>query len=399
MPRVQFMSRTGLRLTGTLDLPPGGVWHASALFAHCFTCSRNFKAARNISRALAASGCAVLRFDFTGLGESEGDFADTTFSSNLDDLEDAARWLGEHLAAPQLLLGHSLGGAAVLAVAERLDGVRAIATLGAPASVEHVLTHLGDGVQRIEAEGSAEVVLAGRSFRIRKDFVDDARSHDLGERLRTLRRALLVLHAPGDTIVSIDNATQIFVAALHPKSFVSLDDADHLLSRSEDSHYAGQVIAAWASRFLAPEHGEPIEGVQVSGRTADGFLCGVEVGAHTLVADEPQASGGSDQGPDPYQFLVTALGACTVMTLNMYARHKGLAVERVICRVSHRKLHAKDCADCEAHEGRIDELSRSIVIEGELSAEQRARMLEIADRCPVHRTLEGEITVRTTLAP
>jgi putative redox protein len=397
MARVQFPSRSGLQLSGTLELPPGGVWHASALFAHCFTCSRNFKAARNISRTLAAAGFAVLRFDFTGLGESEGDFADTSFSSNLDDLEDAAHWLAGQLAAPQLLLGHSLGGAAVLAVAERLDSVRALATLAAPASPEHVLTHFGEGLARIEAEGSAEVTLGGRSFRIRRDFIEDARSHDLGERLRTLRRALLVLHAPGDTIVSIDNAQQIFLAARHPKSFVSLDDADHLLSRDADSQYAGRVIAAWASRFVEPRAGAAVDGVRVSGRTADGFVCSVQAGPHALVADEPERNGGTDEGPDPYQFLATALGTCTVMTLNMYARRKKLALERVICRVGHRKVHATDCADCETREGRIDELTRTITIEGELSADERARLLEIADRCPVHRTLEGEIKVRTTL--
>lgn len=398
MPSIQFPTRRGLKLAGTLELPAGGDWRATALFAHCFTCTRNIRAARDITRALAEEGFAVLRFDFTGLGESEGDFADTDFSSNLDDLEDAAHWLAEQLAPPQLLLGHSLGGTAMLAVAERLETVRAVATLGAPASPAHVLKQFGAGLESIEAEGSAEVQLAGRSFRMRRDFVDDARSHDLDERLRGLRRALLVLHSPVDRVVPVEQAQSIFVAALHPKSFISLDDADHLLSRSEDSRYAGRVIAAWASRFLAMEEAAPIDHVRVSGVTADGFLCNVQAGEHHYIADEPRDKGGSDLGPDPYQFLATALGACTVMTLNMYARHKSLPVTGVNCEVRHQRVHAEDCEDCETREGRIHEFARSISIEGELDDAQRERMLQIADRCPVHRTLEGEIRIRSQLA-
>ncbi|WP_290653514.1 bifunctional alpha/beta hydrolase/OsmC family protein [Aquisalimonas sp.] len=398
MATIRFPARNGLQLTGTLELPAGGSWQATAVFAHCFTCSRNIKAARNVTRALARSGFAVLRFDFTGLGESEGDFADTTFSSNLDDLEDAAAWLTEHLAAPQLLVGHSLGGTAVLAVAERLQSVRAVATLGAPSRPDHVLKQLGEDRERIEETGSAEVELAGRTFRIRRDFIEDARNHDLAERLRRLRRALLVMHAPNDRIVSVDQAQAIFAAALHPKSFISLDNADHLLSSAEDSEYAGGVMAAWASRFLQFQRPEPADGALVRGRTEDRFLCSVQTGRHGLTADEPQAHGGTDMGPDPYQYLASALGACTVMTLNMYARQKKLPVDRVTCGVTHRKVHARDCEDCETREGRLDELTRSISIEGDLSEEQRQRMLEIADRCPVHRTLEGEIRIRSHLS-
>lgn len=391
MPRIEFSSRTGLTLTGNVELPPGGVWQATAVFAHCFTCSRNIKAARRISRSLARAGFAVLRFDFTGLGESEGDFADTTFSSNLDDLEDAAQWLAGHYAAPQLLLGHSLGGAAVLAVAERLESVRAVATLAAPSDPDHVLAQVGGNLERIEQEGSAEVELAGRSFRIRRDFIEDAREHGLEERLRRLRRALLVLHSPVDEVVGIDNAQAIYAAALHPKSFISLDNADHLLSRNEDSRYAAEVIATWAARFLEPLRPEPPEGARVKGLTADRFLCRIQAGPHELLADEPEASGGTDQGLDPYALLASSLGSCTVMTLNMYARHKGLAVERVTCEVRHRKVHAEDCADCDSNGGMVDELSRHIRIEGDLTEEQHQRMLEIATRCPVHRTLQGRV--------
>ncbi len=398
MKKIRFTNRQGITLTGNLELPPGGAWQATALFAHCFTCTRNIKAARNITRALADAGFAVLRFDFTGLGESDGDFSDTSFSSNLDDLEDAAAWMADDLRAPQLLVGHSLGGSAVLAVAERLDSVRAVATLAAPSSADHILEQFGEDLDMIETEGSAEVQLAGRPFRIRKDFVDDARSHSLEDRLKKLRRALLVLHSPVDTIVSIDNAQKIFAAALHPKSFVSLDNADHLLSNEDDSRYAGRVISAWADRFLALQRPEPSENVRVAGQTGDKFLCRVQAGRHSLLADEPAANGGDDLGPDPYKYLAAALGTCTVMTLNMYARHKNLSVERVTCNVTHDRVHAEDCQDCEKASGKIDRLTRVINIEGNLDEDQRARMLEIADRCPVHRTLENEIRVESRLA-
>jgi len=398
MSKIRFTNRAGLELVGNLELPAGGTWQAAALFAHCFTCTRNIKAARNITRALAREGFAVLRFDFTGLGESDGDFSDTNFSSNLDDLEDAAAWMGNELDAPQLLVGHSLGGAAVLAAAERMESVRAVATLAAPASADHILKQFGQDLETIESEGSAEVQLAGRPFRIRKDFVDDARSHSLEDRLRKLRRALLVLHSPVDKTVGIENAQRIFAAALHPKSFISLDHADHLLSDEPDSKYAGQVISTWASRFLEFGSPEPAENVEVTGRTADKFLCRVQAGRHGLLADEPDANGGRDAGPDPYQYLAGALGTCTVMTLNMYARHKKLAVERVGCEVSHDRIHAEDCEECERNEGKVDRLTRVITIEGDLDDDQRARMLEIADRCPVHRTLENEIRVDSRLA-
>lgn len=398
MTRIRFQARLGNQLTGRLEMPPGGLWRATAVFAHCFTCSKDIRAARSITRALSQAGYAVLRFDFTGLGESEGDFADTSFSSNLDDLEDASNWLTEHYQAPQLLLGHSLGGTAVLAVAERLDSVRAVATIGAPSSPEHVLKQFGDNLETIEEQGSAEVELAGRSFRIRRDFIEDARNHDLATRLRKLRRALLIMHAPHDRVVNINNAEQIYQAALHPKSFVSLDDADHLLSNPADAEYAARVISAWAARFLDSRPAEPRNGVCITGRTDQGFLCHVQAGEHTLLADEPGDKGGTEQGPDPYDYLAASLGSCTVMTLNMYARHKKLPMERVICEVQHSKVHAEDCADCESGSGKVDQLHRVIRIEGDIDEEQKKRLLEIADRCPVHRSLHKEIRILTSNA-
>ncbi|MEX0899885.1 MAG: bifunctional alpha/beta hydrolase/OsmC family protein [Gammaproteobacteria bacterium] len=398
MTKIQFTNRAGIELTGTLELPPGGDYQATALFAHCFTCGRNIRSAREITRALAAEGFAVLRFDFTGLGESDGEFADTNFSSNLDDLEDAAAWLGDAYTAPQLLIGHSLGGTAVLAVADRLESVRAVATLAAPASAEHVLKNFDDQLGEIESSGSASVELGGSAFRIRRDFVEDARSHAVEDRLRRLRRALLVMHSPVDDTVSVDEATRIFTGAMHPKSFVSLDSADHLLSDPADARYAGAVIAAWAGRFLKLVPVEPTETVEVSGRTDDGFLCRVQSRRHILLADEPASVGGDDAGPDPYAYLAAALGTCTVMTLNMYARHKGLAVSRVVCGVSHARVHEADCEDCEDDGRRIDELTRTISIEGDLPDDARQRMLEIADRCPVHKTMAHRISIKTVSA-
>jgi uncharacterized OsmC-like protein/alpha/beta superfamily hydrolase len=400
--RITFPNTTGQQLAARLDRPVGRP-RAFALFAHCFTCSKDIFAASRISRELAQRGFAVLRFDFTGLGASEGEFANTNFSSNIDDLVAAADWLRGAHEPPKILIGHSLGGAAVLAAAHRIPEALAIATIGAPFDPGHITHLLEDARPEIEAAGEAEVTLAGRTFRVKQQFLDDLEGQRSAERIASLKKALLVFHAPFDATVGIDNAALIFQAAKHPKSFVSLDDADHLLSRREDATYVAEVLAAWASRYLpavaAVEEEVPEEGLVVVAESGEGRLTQtIRSGRHRLRADEPAGVGGDDLGPGPYDLLLAGLGACTAMTVRMYAERKKLPLARVAVRLRHDRVHAKDCADCETREGRVDEIRRELILEGELDEAARARLLEIADKCPVHRTLTGEIKIRTRLA-
>ncbi len=399
--KINFNNREGQALSGILDLPTGRP-AAFALFAHCFTCSKNIKAAGNIARAMASAGIAVLRFDFTGLGQSEGAFEDTTFSSNVSDLLAAVDWLEENYRAPEILFGHSLGGTAVLQAAPRVPSVVAVATIGSPADPQHVTHLFRESEEELRQKGIAEVVLGGRPFHMRQAFVDDLAEHDLPGSVSALRKALLVMHAPLDDIVEIDNASALFTAAKHPKSFVSLDKADHLLTREEDSRYAGQVLAAWATRYLpASDVAKPLKAVdgEVVARTpAEGFQTEVQMGKHSLIADEPTSVGGTDTGPTPYDLLASALATCTSMTLRMYAQHKKIDLESATVRVKHGRIHADDCVDCEQDEGMIHEFRRELVLDGVLTAAQRLRMVEIADRCPVHKTLHSEIKIRTDLA-
>lgn len=389
-------------LAARLDAPVGEPL-ACALFAHCFTCSKESKAAATISATLAERGFAVLRFDFTGLGGSEGDFANTNFSSNVDDLLAAAEYLRREHQAPRLLVGHSLGGTAVLAAAPRIPESVAVATLGSPFEPDHVLRLIKDSVGKIESEGDAQVDLAGRSFRIKRQFIDDIRAQKVSTAVARLGKALMVMHSPRDTIVDIDNASKIFLAARHPKSFVSLDPADHLISRREDAVYAGKLLAAWASRYVPVPQAKASPSVQpdkvLVRETREGkFTNDIFVGKHVVRADEPVAVGGMDTGPGPYDLLAAALGACTSMTLRAYADLKGIPLERVSVELKHDKIHAADCAECETREGKIDRIDRSITLEGQLDAQQRQRLLEIADKCPVHRTLHSEFLVKTQLA-
>ena len=401
--RASFPGHSGASLAARLDMPNGRV-RAFALFAHCFTCSKDLIAVRRIAADLARAGIAVLRFDFTGLGSSEGEFASTNFSSNVGDLLAAADWLRENHAAPSLLIGHSLGGAAMLAVAADIPEARAVVTIAAPADADHVLGNFGSDLATVERDGEADVTLAGRGFRIARQFVEDVRGVKLAERIRAMRKPLLILHSPLDDIVGIDNATAIFLAARHPKSFVSLDKADHLLTREEDAAFAASVIAGWASRYLAadaPQGEAAVEHVRVSETGEGKFQNAVKAGQHRLFADEPVSAGGLDSGPSPYDFLSIALGACTSMTLRMYADFKKIPLGRVSVDVSHAKVHAKDCMDCTEEERgsgkRIDRFERVISIEGDLPPELAGKIEEIAGKCPVHRTLEGSSKVKTVV--
>ncbi|MGV6847621.1 MAG: bifunctional alpha/beta hydrolase/OsmC family protein [Marinibacterium sp.] len=398
--RVTFPGHDGSKLTARLDLPDGPV-QATALFAHCFTCSKDIPAARRIAARLAAMGIAVLRFDFTGLGHSEGEFANTSFTSNVEDLYQAAQYLASRDLAPALLIGHSLGGAAVIRARARIDSVKAVVTLGAPADPAHVAQNFSEAIPEIQARGVAEVTLAGRTFRIGKEFIDDIAESKLDASLRHLNAALLILHAPRDETVSIDNAAHIFMAARHPKSFVTLDDADHLISRPEDAEYAAGVIAAWVVRYVpmippAPPPGAPEGIVRVSEADPKGYLQDIMSGpSHHLLADEPLAFGGTDRGPSPYGLVSAGLGACTSMTIRMYARRKKWPLTHVRVDVSHDKIHADDAGAEGAT--RIDRFVRQIQLEGELDDTQRRRLMEIADKCPVHRTLLHSSTIETTL--
>ncbi len=398
--RISFAGHDGNQLAARLDLPDGPVL-ATALFAHCFTCSKDIPAARRISARLAGMGIAVLRFDFTGLGHSEGEFANTTFTSNVEDLIAAAQYLAGRNIAPSLLIGHSLGGAAVLRARAGIPTVKAIATLGAPADPGHVSHHFENALPEIQQQGSAEVTLGGRPFRIGKAFVDDISESALTPAIADLKAALLVLHAPLDETVSVDNASTIFLAAKHPKSFVTLDDADHLITRASDAEYAADVIAAWVTRYVplcppAPPPGAPEGVVRVTEADPAGFLQDIQSGPrHHAVADEPASYGGTDQGMSPYGFVSSGLGACTSMTIRMYARRKGWPLTGITVDVCHDKVHAQDAGL--VSDGKVDLFRRKIRLEGPLDQTQRARLLEIADKCPVHRTLEGSAQITTEL--
>jgi putative redox protein len=402
--RFQFTGSEGQQLAAALDLPEHEP-KAYALFAHCFTCGKDVLAARRIAVALAAKGIAVLRFDFTGLGSSEGDFANSTFSSNVADLVRAADHLRETRRAPAILIGHSLGGAAILAAAGQIPDAKAVVTIAAPSDPAHVTGQFADRIEHIRKHGESEVSLAGRPFRIKREFLDDIAEHGLMAHVAQLHKALLVMHAPTDDTVGIDNATRIFVTAKHPKSFVSLAGADHLLTNKSDAAYVADVIAAWASRYLDPavseqavDPGEAPRNVVVRETRNSKFQQTISTGPHRLLADEPVSAGGEDSGPGPYDLLLASLGACTSMTMRLYADRKSLPLERVTVTLTHQKIHAEDCAECETSTGMLDRIDRVIAMEGALDAEQRKKLMEIADKCPVHRTLTSEVRIVTHAA-
>jgi uncharacterized OsmC-like protein/pimeloyl-ACP methyl ester carboxylesterase len=401
--RFEFPNAKGEKLAAVLDLPLGEPT-AYALFAHCFTCGKDNLAAKRIAGRLSVNGIAVVRFDFTGLGGSEGEFANTHFTSNVDDLVAAADHLRKVHKAPAILIGHSLGGAAVLAAAHRIEEARCIVTIAAPADPAHVTGLFKDQVGAIREKGEVDVLLAGRPFKIRREFLDDVAEQMLMDRVAHLKKALLVFHSPTDDTVGIDSATRIFVTAKHPKSFVSLAGADHLLSKKNDAEYVANVIAAWSERYLdepaSVAKAESETGVVIVRETRAGkFQQEIMSGPHRFIADEPVSFGGNDSGPGPYDLLLAGLGACTSMTIRLYAENKKLPLERVTVRLTHNKIHATDCAECETKDGMIDRIDRNITFEGDLDATTRKRLLEIADKCPVHRTLTSEINIRTFERP
>ncbi|HUF73954.1 MAG TPA: alpha/beta fold hydrolase [Gammaproteobacteria bacterium] len=397
---IAFPGRHG-DLAGALELPataPRGF----ALFAHCFTCGKDSLAAARISRLLAARGVAVLRFDFTGLGGSDGDFGNSHFSSNIEDLVAAADHLRKEYAAPALLIGHSLGGTAVLAAASRIEEARAVVTIGAPASPEHVIARFGASLEALDRGGAADVTLGGRSFRLDRSFVDDLREHSMHDRIHNLRKALLIMHSPIDATVDVEEASRIFQSAMHPKSFVSLDDADHLLRRAADAEFVASTIAGWADRYFAdaPEAGHSVEqGKILVTERNDRFLRHVQSDDHDWLADEPARAGGDNLGPDPYEQLLAALGTCTSMTIRMYANRKKWPLDDVRIELSHERDHGKDCERCEEPGQVIDVIKRTLAVAGKLDDAQRSRLVEIADRCPVHKTLTGDLRIETRLEP
>ncbi|MBT3606028.1 MAG: alpha/beta fold hydrolase [Candidatus Latescibacteria bacterium] len=398
--RLTFINATGHQLAARLERPDEGIPRAYALFAHCFTGTKNLRAVSNIAQSLTEQGIAVFRFDFTGLGESEGDFSDTNFSSNVTDLVSAANFLEANYEAPKILVGHSLGGAAVLQAAHSIPSAIAVATIAAPYEPSHVLHLISDRQDEIENTGEALVKIGGRSFKIKKQFLDDLEDATMEETVSKLKRALIIFHSPIDNVVGIENARKMFFAARHPKSFITLDQADHMLTDPSDSQYVGTVIAAWAHKYVVASTGADAstapEPVMVSADRSR-YRTNITVNGHTLVADEPQELGGTDQGPTPYDLLLSSLGSCTAITLRMYADRKNWPLENIDISLTHSKVHAQDCEECETKTGQIDHIKREIDLTGSLDAEQRARLLEIADRCPVHRTLQQEIVVKTEL--
>jgi uncharacterized OsmC-like protein/alpha/beta superfamily hydrolase len=395
--KLNFKNKSGFELSARLYLPLDEPPRFYAIFAHCFTCSKNFKAVSNISNTLSQLGIAVLSFDFTGLGNSEGDFEETGFSSNVDDLLAAADFLEKKYEAPKLLIGHSLGGSAVIFAAAELDYVEAVVTIGSPANPKHVKKLFESDIATIKKEGSAKVNIGGRSFKIKNDFVEDLESKNLPDLISKIRKAFLFLHSPQDQIVDISNAAELYQNAHHPKSFVSLDGADHLLSDEIESKYAGELISTWSKKYLPEEIREnDIKGHQVKVRLfGDSYTSEVKTPYHHLLADEPKDVGGANLGPTPYDLLMASLGTCTVMTLKMYAERKGWDLKEIVVYMDHDKVHKEDSEDFDKKGSKVSRFTRSLEIKGDLNEEMKEKLLEIANKCPVHRTLHEDIIIET----
>lgn len=399
--KLTIPNRKGINLNAYLELPANQKPNYFAIFAHCFTCSSSLSAVKNVSRSLSQDGFGVIRFDFTGLGRSEGEFADSYFSSNVEDLIDVHEYVKKEFQAPSLLVGHSLGGAAVLVAASQLDDIKAVATIGAPADVGHVKHLFSHSESEIPEKGNVQVNIGGRPFNINKDFVKDFDKTDLPSIVKGLRKPLLIMHAPFDKIVGIENAEKLYINAHHPKSFVTLDDADHLLSNSKDSRYVGDVIGTWVKRYFPIQENKMLdtEGEKLVGHLnllEDNFTTSIQTKNHSLIADEPIGIG-DDFGPSPYDLLNASLAACTVMTLKMYAQRKKWDLHEVFVYITNSKKHSDDLSIEVEKPGYLDFISKKLKIVGNLDAEQKQRLKEIASRCPVHRTLEKGVVFETAL--
>ena len=397
--KLSISNAKGNNLNAYLELPANQKPSHFVIFAHCFTCSGSFSPVRNISRALTTHGFGVIRFDFTGLGNSEGEFAESHFSGNVDDLICVHNYIKENYTAPSLLIGHSLGGAAALTAASRLDDIKAVATIAAPASVNHVKDLFSHQIKDIPEKGSISVDIGGRPFIINKEFVDDFEKTDLLKTVKNLRKPLLIMHSPSDKIVGIENAEELYLHAMHPKSFISLDNADHLLSEKEDSVYIANVIGAWVKRYFTTEENTMLstDGEQIVGHLnllEDNFTTQIQTKNHSLVADEPISVGGDDFGPSPYELVTAGLAACTVMTIKLYAERKKWPLEEVFVYITHSKKHANDL---EESSGAIDFIFKKLKFVGDLTSEQKFKMKEIASKCPVHKTLASEVKFETEI--
>lgn len=397
--KVEFVNSKGIKLSGKLELPVNQLPKSYAIFAHCFTCNKNLNAVKNISRALTSHGFGVLRFDFTGLGESEGDFSATDFSSNIEDLEDVAEYMIKEFGAPELLIGHSLGGAAVIFASAKIPSIKSVATVGAPSSPQHVQHLFKSNIEEIKENGVAIVEIGGRSFPISAQFIEDISGKNMNKVLYSLNKPLLIMHSPQDKVVEIKNAAEIYSAAKHPKSFISLDGADHLLSKKEDSVYVGSVIAQWASRYIKLNEEETIKtSEQVVVKIGNkGLTTDILAAGHPITADEPESAGGDNFGPSPYDLLLASLGACTAMTLRLYADRKKWNLDEVIIHLSHGKTYTADCKNCDEKGAKLDHIEKSISLIGNLDDSQKQRLLEIADKCPVHKSLSNTIIIKSEL--
>lgn len=400
--KLKIKNRKDLILNASIELPANQKPNYYAIFAHCFTCSSSLSAVRNVSRALTQDGFAVVRFDFTGLGRSEGEFADSHFSANVEDLIDVHNYISQHFEAPSLLVGHSLGGAAVLVAASKIEAVKAVATVGAPASVSHVKHHFSHGIEAVKEKGEVEINIGGRPFKINQDFVEAFDNTDLPLIVKNLRKPLLIMHAPFDTIVGIENAEQLYKNAHHPKSFITLDDADHLLMQEKDSQYVGDSIGTWAKRYFPKVENKMLDtqGEQLVGHlniVEDNFTTSIQTKNHAFIADEPASIGGSDFGPSPYEYLNAALAACTVMTLKMYAERKQWDLKEVFVYISHSRVHSNDLDISVEKPNFLDHISKKIKFLGNLDNSQKERLKEIASRCPVHKTIASEVIFNTQL--